>query len=233
MIGCRECEKLTSGDCGQHWRVATTINQQTVERARRDLIDRVGHICDQDALDAISALIDAAHRKGYADGRVAPASGVAPPLAPAVKTCRACKGKGWVTPSIKMYPGDRVQCSCVSCVQAEADGATWERAALSKLRTWDAIQDRARGGDSIAALADDYDAPPAWIDFVLMPENDLLAWGTANLAVAAERVLTELIADLEAQYATTEMTTPCSFDALDECGRIIDWLQEIKKAVTP
>ena len=26
--------------------------------------------------------------------------------------CQACKGKGWVTPSIKMYPGDRVPCSC-------------------------------------------------------------------------------------------------------------------------
>ena len=51
--------------------------------------------------------------------------------------------------------------------------------------------------------------------------------------VALHTTLTALIADLEAQYATTEMTTPCSFDALDECGRIIDWLEEIKKAVTP
>ena len=35
-----------------------------------------------------------------------------PGQAPAPSGCRACKGRGWVTPSIKQYPGDRVACSC-------------------------------------------------------------------------------------------------------------------------
>ena len=49
----------------------------------------------------------------------------------------------------------------------------WQRAALLKLRTWDAIQDRARAGDSVRTLATEYQVPRKWIRHVLAAENQV------------------------------------------------------------
>ena len=58
MIGCRECEKLTSGDCGQHWRVATTV-EQILETTRR-ASDFYGYADDVLTPQKFGALIAAA-----------------------------------------------------------------------------------------------------------------------------------------------------------------------------
>ena len=77
MIGCRECEKLTSGDCGQHWRVATTMSQQTVPTNERDverelsLVWNAAIVSDEPGHRAVArralALIDAARAEGRSE----------------------------------------------------------------------------------------------------------------------------------------------------------------------
>ena len=85
------------------------------------------------ALDAKYALYtNALIKSAEARGRhVQPAE---TPSAPSEPRCPNCKGKGWVTPSIKMYPGDRVPCSCQKPPSPPASARTLADEAIEDAR---------------------------------------------------------------------------------------------------
>lgn len=151
--------------------------------------------------------------------------------------CLICKGKGWVTPSIKMYPGDRVACSrCASEARPTTEENPNDTMAIQNDgtagsgRSVDLHGSRgtaALGVDSLTSLPPEVEPRPhsarsrviqaGWDG--LQGDDEAEGGGSADGYLAAAREALTLVEEVIRDKFTAALNTGTAFDMLVLVGQ--------------